>query len=87
MVLVNGAVGGFFGLPGFIVELPISTTLMLRSIADIARGKEEDLSSMDAHLACLTVFALGGRSRGDNAAETAREYEKVLGELRDGLTQ
>jgi hypothetical protein len=26
---------------------------------------------MDAHLACLTVFALGGRSRGDNAAETA----------------
>jgi hypothetical protein len=71
MVLVSGAVGGFFGLPGLIVELPISTTLMLRSIADIARGEGEDLSSMDAHLACLTVFALGGRSRGDNATETA----------------
>ena len=36
MVIVSGAVGGFFGLPGLIVELPISTTLMLRSIADIA---------------------------------------------------
>ena len=71
MVLVSGAVGGFFGLPGLIVGLPISTTMMLRSIADIARSEGEDLSSIDAHLACITVFALGGRSRGDNAAETA----------------
>ena len=71
MVIVSGAVGGFFGLPGLIVELPISTTLMLRSIADMARSEGEDLSSVDAHLACITVFALGGRSRGDNAAETA----------------
>jgi hypothetical protein len=71
MVLASGAIGGFFGLPGLIFELPISTTLMLRSIADIARSEGEDLSSTDTHLACATVFALGGRSRGDNAAETA----------------
>ncbi len=71
MVMVSGAVGGFFGLPGLIVELPISTTLMLRSIADIARSEGEDLSSVDTHLACITVFALGGRSRSDNAAEAA----------------
>jgi hypothetical protein len=71
MVFVSGAVGGFFGLPGLIVELPISTTLMLRSIADIARSEGEDLSSVDTHLACITVFALGGRSWGDNAADAA----------------
>jgi hypothetical protein len=71
MVLVSGAMGGFFGLPGLIVELPISTTLMLRSIADIARSEGEDLSSVDTHLACITVFALGGRSLGDNAADAA----------------
>jgi hypothetical protein len=71
MVLISGAVGGFFGLPGLIVELPISTTLMLRSIADIARSEGEDLSSFDTHLACITVFALGGRAKADNAAETA----------------
>ena len=71
IVLISGAVGGFFGFPGLIVELPVSTTLMLRSIADIARSEGEDLSSMDAHLACITVFALGGRSSGDSAAETA----------------
>jgi hypothetical protein len=71
MVMVSGAVGGFFGLPGLILELPISTTVMLRSIADIARSEGEDLSSVETHLACITVFALGGRSRGDNTAEAA----------------
>ena len=71
MVAVSGAVGGFFGLPGLVIELPISTTLMLRSIADIARSEGEDLSSVDSRLACVTVFALGGRSKGDNAADAA----------------
>jgi hypothetical protein len=85
MVVISGAVGGFFGLPGLIVELPISTTLMLRSIADIARGEGEDLSSVDTHLACITVFALGGRSRGDNAAETA--YYAVRAALTRTLTE
>jgi hypothetical protein len=85
MVLASGAVGGFFGLPGLIVELPISTTLMLRSIADIARSEGEDLSSMDTHLACITVFALGGRSKGDNAAETA--YYAVRAALTRALSE
>jgi len=71
MVVASGAIGGFFGLPGLIVELPISTTLMFRSIADIARSEGEDISSRDTQLACITVFGLGGRARGDNAAETA----------------
>ena len=71
MVVVSGAIGGFFGLPGLVFELPFSTTLMLRSIADIARSEGEDISSVDSRLACMTVFGLGGRTRGDNAAETA----------------
>jgi hypothetical protein len=53
------------------LELPFSTTLMFRSIADIARREGEDLSSGDAQMACITVFALGGRSKTDNPAETA----------------
>jgi hypothetical protein len=71
IVFATGAVGGFFGLPGLVVELPISTTLMLRTIAEIARGEGEDPSAVDTRLACLTVFALGGRSRGDDASEGA----------------
>ena len=66
----SGAVGGFFGAPALAVELPISTTIILRSIADIARREGEDLAVLDARLACLEVFALGGRSRGDDGAET-----------------
>ena len=38
-VAVSGGVGGFFGLAGLAVELPISTGIMLRSINDIARSQ------------------------------------------------
>lgn len=70
-VSATGAVGGAFGLPALAIELPISTTLMLRSIADIARSEGEDLRSPEARLACVEVFALGGRTAADDAAESA----------------
>jgi hypothetical protein len=85
MVLVSGAVGGFFGLPGLVIELPVSTTLMLRSIAEIARSEGEDLSIFDTRLACITVFALGGRSKSDDAAETA--YYAVRAALTRALSE
>lgn len=66
---VSGATGGAFGLMALTVELPISTTIMLRSIADIARAEGEDLDQAEARLQCLQVLALGGRSRSDDAAE------------------
>jgi hypothetical protein len=68
--MTSGAVGGFFGSPGLIVELPITTTLMLRSIAAIARSEGEHLDTLETRLACLKVFALGGRSEEDDAADT-----------------
>jgi len=37
---ISGAVGGFFGLPALTYELPVSTTIMLRAIADIPEVKE-----------------------------------------------
>ena len=42
VVTMAGAAGGAFGLAGLPVELPFTTTVMLRSIADIARGEGED---------------------------------------------
>jgi hypothetical protein len=66
----TGALGGLFGLPGLIVELPITTTLMLRSIAEIARAHGEDIHEPETRLACLQVFALGAHSESDDAAET-----------------
>jgi len=56
-----GSVGGFFSLPGLAIELPISTIVRLRSIADIARREDEDFRTIEAQLACLEVFALGGK--------------------------
>ena len=69
-VSVTGAAGGGFGLAALAVELPISTTIMLRSIADIARCEGEDLRTPEAKLACVEVFALGGRTKSDDAAES-----------------
>lgn len=66
----TGAVGGAFGLPALTIELPISTTIMLRSIADIARSEGENLKMPDARLECVQVLALGGRSRSDDGTET-----------------
>ena len=70
LATVSGAVGGFFGIAGLGVELPVSTMIMLRSIADIARSEGEDLVDPAARLSCLQVFALGGGSRKDDAADT-----------------
>jgi hypothetical protein len=65
----TGAGGGAFGLAGLPVELPISTVAMLRSIADIARSEGELITSPESKLACIEVFALGGRSGSDDATE------------------
>lgn len=67
---VCGAAGGAFGLPALLVELPVSTTIMCRAIADIARAEGESLHDPAARLACMAVFALGGQGAGDDAAET-----------------
>ena len=55
----SGALGGAFGLAALPVELPVSTAILLRSIAQIAREEGEDLGAPDAAFACVEVFALG----------------------------
>jgi hypothetical protein len=59
LVGLSGGVSGFFGIAALPIELPVTTTLMLRAIADIARHHGEDLSTLEARLACVEVFALG----------------------------
>jgi hypothetical protein len=73
LVGFSGAVGGTFGITALAVELPVSATIMLRSIADIARSYDEDLDELDSKIACLTVFALsgGGNSKPSTKSEAA----------------
>lgn len=69
-VALTGSAGGALGLVTLAIELPVTTSIMLRAIADIARAEGEDLRAPEARLACIEVFALGGARRDDDAAET-----------------
>lgn len=79
IVGISGAVGGVFGLASLPVELPLSTAVMLRSIAAIARSEGHSLKAADTRLSCLEVFALGGRR--------AKEAENQYWILRAGLAR
>jgi len=70
-VSLSGVAAGAFGLSALAIELPLSTTIMLRSVSDIARAEGEDIDTPDTKLACVQVFALGGRRGSADAAEPA----------------
>jgi hypothetical protein len=84
-VVATGAGGGAFGLPALAIELPISTTIMLRSIADIARSEGEDLRCPDTRLQCIQVLALGGNSKSDD--ETEAGYFAVRAALAKSISE
>jgi hypothetical protein len=70
LAAMSGAAGGVFGLASLPVELPVSTTIILRAIAEIARKEGEDPTDPATALACLEVFALGGGREAGPASES-----------------
>ncbi len=68
LITSSGIAGGAAGLASLPIELPISTTIILRSIADIARSEGHDVSLLEVKLTCLEVLALGGKSTKDDSA-------------------
>jgi len=83
---VAGGLGGLFGALALPIELPLTTTLMLQSIADIARHQGEDLARPEARLACLEVFALGDRRSGNRADIGYYATRSVLAKLTADVT-
>lgn len=79
LVIGSGVVGGTAGPASLFFELPFSTCVMLRSIADIARSEGHSISLLEVQLACLEVLALGGKSSRDDAADAG--YWMVRGAL------
>jgi hypothetical protein len=69
--VLTGGVGGAFGLPGLALELPITTAIMFRSIASIARSFGEDLKDPAVRLECLTVFSHTGPSAKDRVGTSS----------------
>ncbi len=82
----SGAVGGAFGVAALAIELPVSTTIMLRAIAAIAQDEGEDLADPRTGLACLEVFALGGPAAADGEVGE-RGYFAVRALLARGLAE
>jgi hypothetical protein len=68
LVTSSGVASGAVGLAFLPIELPISTTIILRSIADIARSEGHNVSLIEVKLACLEVLAFGGKNLKDDSA-------------------
>jgi len=85
VVVGSGTASGLIGLAALAVELPFSTCIILRSIADIARAEGHDLSDMEVRLECLEVLALGGTGRKDDAVESG--YWMVRGALAKSVSE
>jgi hypothetical protein len=79
MVGASGGLGGALGFATMAIELPISTAIMLRSIADIARSEGHDLKDITVRLNCLEVFALGGRVEKEAAESSYWATRAALG--------
>jgi hypothetical protein len=79
LVVVSGVSGGAVGLSSLAVELPFSTCVILRSIADIARSEGHTIGLLEVKLACLEVLALGGKNEKDDTTESG--YWIVRGAL------
>ncbi len=71
---LSGGLSGLIGLAALPFELPLTTLLMLRSIADIARHMGEDLTQLEARLACVAVFAFGTGEDGVGMGEAEVGY-------------
>ena len=69
-VAATGAAGGAFGLVGLAAELPVTTTLILRSISDIARSHGEHPGDPTTALAVMQVLTMGGHSPSDDGTES-----------------
>lgn len=77
-VALTGAVGGLFGLLALPIELPLSTTMMLRGISDVAAHWGMDLKDPNIQLQCLYVFTLGSmQTIDDDALESSYLSSRV----------
>lgn len=66
---VSGAAGGVAGLPGAMIELPVTVTMLLRAILDIAEEHGLDPDSDEVRIEALRVFAAAGPMSEDDGTD------------------
>lgn len=64
-----GAVGGLGGLSTALVELPVTTTVLLRAIQDVAVERGFDPASENVQFDCIRVFSAAGPLAMDDGAD------------------
>lgn len=73
----SGAVGGFFGLAALPIELPLTTVMMLRSIASIANEYGHNIDDPYVQMDCLSVFSMGAPTKADDSINSAYFTSRV----------
>lgn len=68
---VSGALGGIGGIATALVELPVTITVILRALQQIAVENGFDPSADETLADCLQVFASGGPLASDDAINTS----------------
>lgn len=66
-----GAAGGFGGLPSALAELPVTTTILLRTIQGVAVEHGFDPESDGVQFDCIRVFASAGPLAQDDGTDLA----------------
>lgn len=66
-----GAAGGIGGLPTALAELPVTTTVLLRAIQDVAVEHGFDPEEPGVHYDCIQVFAAAGPLDHDDGSDLA----------------
>ena len=74
---ISGGVCGFFGEVGLLVDLPVTTTLIMRNIASIANGYGFGLDNPTTPLECLYIFTLGSKSKHDDDMDSSYYTSRV----------
>ncbi len=66
-----GAAGGMGGLPTALAELPVTTTVLLRAIQDVAVEHGFDPAEPGVHYDCIQIFAAAGPLDHDDGSDLA----------------
>lgn len=66
---VSGAAGGVGGFAGALIELPVTITLLLRAMLDIAAEHGLDTDSEEVRMECLRIFAAAGPMAEDDGTD------------------
>ena len=78
LTALTGGAAGLFGWSGAAVEIPVTTTLMLRSIAQIAQQNGADLNDPLTVMHCLAVFSYGSPAGGKAASAKLEAMESAF---------